>query len=70
MHSLCIGNKVKEWYEKGYYGYKGRAWGDNQAPFIAGEAAFWFGSAASFGGMKGVVPNFYSKSYSLLGLSY
>jgi sn-glycerol 3-phosphate transport system substrate-binding protein len=50
--------KVKEWYESGLYGYKGRAWGDNQAPFIAGEAAFWFGSAASFGGMKGVVPNF------------
>ena len=50
--------KVKEWYDSGLYGYKGRAWGDNQAPFIAGEAAFWFGSAASFGGMKGVVPNF------------
>ena len=33
--------KVKEWYEKGYYGYKGRAWGDNQAPFTNGEAAFW-----------------------------
>ena len=51
-------SKVKEWYEKGWYGYKGRAWGDNQAPFTNGEAAFWFGSAASFGGMKGVLPNF------------
>ena len=50
--------KVKEWKEKGWYDYKGRAWGDNQAPFIAGEAAFWLGSAASFSGMKGVVPNF------------
>ena len=57
-HFPWIWKKVKEWYEKGLYGYKGRAWGDNQAPFIAGEAAFWFGSAASFGGMKGVVPNF------------
>ena len=50
--------KVKEWKDKGWYDYKGRAWGDNQAPFIAGEAAFWLGSAASFSGMKGVVPNF------------
>jgi sn-glycerol 3-phosphate transport system substrate-binding protein len=50
--------KVKEWYDKGWYEYKGRAWGDNQAPFTEGKAAFWFGSAASFGGMKGVVPNF------------
>jgi sn-glycerol 3-phosphate transport system substrate-binding protein len=50
--------KVKEWKDKGWYEYKGRAWGDNQAPFIAGEAAFWLGSAASFSGMKGVVPNF------------
>ena len=50
--------KVKDWKDKGWYEYKGRAWGDNQAPFIAGEAAFWLGSAASFSGMKGVVPNF------------
>jgi sn-glycerol 3-phosphate transport system substrate-binding protein len=50
--------KVKEWKDKGWYEYKGRAWGDNQAPFIAGEAAFWIGSAASFSGMKGIVPNF------------
>ena len=50
--------KVKDWKDKGWYEYKGRAWGDNQAPFIAGEAAFWLGSAASFSGMKGIVPNF------------
>ena len=50
--------KVKEWYEKGWYGYKGRAWGDNEAPFANGEAAFWLGSAASFGGLKDVLPNF------------
>ena len=50
--------KAKEWKDKGWWEYKGTAWGDNQAPFIAGEAAFWLGSAASFSGMKGIVPNF------------
>ena len=50
--------KAKEWKDKGWWEYKGTAWSDNQAPFIAGEAAFWLGSAASFSGMKGIVPNF------------
>ena len=50
--------KVKEWHDKGWYAYKGRGWGDNQAPFNAGEAAFWFGSSGSFGGIKDLPINF------------
>lgn len=45
-------NKVKAWKDKGYYGYYGRDWGDNQAPFEKGEVAMWLGSSGSFGGLK------------------
>ncbi|TXR51936.1 extracellular solute-binding protein [Reinekea thalattae] len=43
---------VKEWKDKGYYGYYGKAWGDNQNAFVAQDVAMWIGSSGSFGGLK------------------
>ncbi|KAE9529841.1 extracellular solute-binding protein [Testudinibacter aquarius] len=45
-------SKFKEWKDKGYYGYYGEGWGDNQTPFEKGEVAMWLGSSGSFGGIK------------------
>ena len=44
--------KMKEWLDKGWYGYYGAGWGDNQTPFENGDVAMWLGSSASFGGLK------------------
>jgi sn-glycerol 3-phosphate transport system substrate-binding protein len=44
--------KLVDWQKEGFYKYYGRAWGDNQAPFAAGEVAMWLGSSGSFGGLK------------------
>lgn len=43
--------KVKEWLDAGYYGFYGRAWGDNQDAFVQKEVAMWLGSSGSFGGL-------------------
>ena len=43
--------KVKSWLDKGWYGYYGRAWGDNQDAFVQQKAAMWLGSSGSFGGL-------------------
>ncbi len=43
--------KVKNWLDKGWYGYYGRAWGDNQDAFVQQKAAMWLGSSGSFGGL-------------------
>jgi len=43
--------KVKEWLDKGWYGYYGRAWGDNQDAFVQQKVAMWLGSSGSFGGL-------------------
>ncbi|PID63237.1 MAG: ABC transporter substrate-binding protein [Gammaproteobacteria bacterium] len=45
-------SKAKEWKDKGYFGYYGENWGDNQTPFEKGEVAMWLGSSGSFGGVK------------------
>ena len=45
-------SKVKEWLDDGYYGYYGRAWGDNQDAFVQGKVAMWLGSSGSFGNLK------------------
>ncbi len=45
-------SKMKEWQDKGFYKYYGRAWGDNQNAFVNEEVAIWFGSSGSFGGLK------------------
>ncbi|NMM46402.1 extracellular solute-binding protein [Rhodospirillaceae bacterium KN72] len=45
-------SKVKDWKDKGYYGYYGRNWGDNQDAFVQGKVAMWLGSSGSFGGLR------------------
>ena len=44
--------KMKEWLDKGHYGFYGRAWGDNQDAFVQKKVAMWMGSSGSFGGLK------------------
>jgi sn-glycerol 3-phosphate transport system substrate-binding protein len=44
--------KVKEWLDKGWYGFYGRGWGDNQDAFVQQKVAMWLGSSGSFGGLK------------------
>ena len=43
---------VKSWLDKGWYGYYGRGWGDNQTAFLKEKAAMWLGSSGSFGGLR------------------
>ena len=43
--------KVKEWLDADYYGFYGRAWGDNQDAFVQKKVAMWLGSSGSFGGL-------------------
>ena len=56
-------SKVKEWLDKGWYGYYGAGWGDNQAPFENSEVAMWLGSSGSFGGLKNSVDFPFSATY-------
>lgn len=44
-------SKMKEWLDAGYYGFYGRAWGDNQDAFVQKKVAMWLGSSGSFGGL-------------------
>lgn len=55
--------KVKEWLDKGWYGYYGAGWGDNQTPFENAEVAMWMGSSASFGGLLNSAPFEFSATY-------
>ena len=50
-HMIMHWKKVKEWLDAGYYGFYGRAWGDNQDAFNQGKVAMWLGSSGSFGGL-------------------
>lgn len=50
-HMKMHWGKVKEWLDKGWYGFYGRAWGDNQDAFIQEKVAMWLGSSGSFGGL-------------------
>lgn len=43
---------VKDWLDKGWYGYYGRGWGENQDAFVQGKVAMWLGSSGSFGGLR------------------
>ena len=45
-------SKVKEWLDNKYYGYFGRAWGDNQDAFVQKKVAMWLGSSGSFGNLR------------------
>jgi sn-glycerol 3-phosphate transport system substrate-binding protein len=50
-HMKMHWTKVKEWLDKGWYGFYGRAWGDNQDAFVQKKVAMWLGSSGSFGGL-------------------
>ena len=50
-HMKMHWTKVKEWLDAGFYGFYGRAWGDNQDAFVQKEVAMWLGSSGSFGGL-------------------
>ncbi len=45
-------SKLKEWQDKGFYNYYGRAWCDNQNGFVNHVVGIWLGSSGSFGGLK------------------
>lgn len=51
-HMKMHWSKVKEWLDAGYYGFYGRAWGDNYDAFVQKKVAMWLGSSGSFGGLK------------------
>jgi len=51
-HMKMHWTKVKEWLDAGYYGFYGRAWGDNQDAFVQKKVAMWLGSSGSFGGLS------------------
>ncbi|RID92497.1 extracellular solute-binding protein [Gemmobacter lutimaris] len=44
--------RVKDWHDKGWLGFYGAGWSDNQKPFEEGKVAFWIGSSGSFGGLS------------------
>ncbi len=50
-HMKMHWGKVKSWLDAGYYGFYGRAWGDNQDAFVQKKVAMWLGSSGSFGGL-------------------
>ncbi|MBB4122834.1 extracellular solute-binding protein [Martelella radicis] len=45
-------DKLKAWYDEGYFGYFGAGWSDNQKPFEEDKVALWIGSSGSFGGLQ------------------
>ncbi len=49
---IMMFEKLKDWADKGYFGYYGAGWADNQKPFDEGKVAFWIGSSGSFGGLQ------------------
>lgn len=44
--------KLKDWADKGWFGYYGAGWSDNQKVFEQNKAALWIGSSGSFGGLQ------------------
>lgn len=48
---IAFWSKLKDWHDKGYFGYYGAGWSDNQKPFEEGKVALWIGSSGSFGGL-------------------
>jgi sn-glycerol 3-phosphate transport system substrate-binding protein len=55
--------KVKEWLDKGWYGFYGKGWGDNQDAFQKEKVAMWLGSSGSFGGLRKSVKFEFGASY-------
>lgn len=51
-NTVMMFDKLKDWADKGWYGFYGAGWSDNQKPFEEGKVAFWIGSSGSFGGLS------------------
>lgn len=49
---IMMFDKLKDWSDKGYFGFYGAGWADNQKPFDEGKVALWIGSSGSFGGLQ------------------
>ncbi|KFI25848.1 extracellular solute-binding protein [Paenirhodobacter enshiensis] len=49
---IAMFKKLKDWHDKGWFGYYGAGWSDNQKPFEEGKVALWIGSSGSFGGLS------------------
>ncbi len=43
---------AKKWLDKGWFGFYGASWDDNQKPFQDGKVALFIGSSGSFGGLE------------------
>lgn len=50
--TVMMFDHLKDWADKGWYGFYGAGWADNQKPFEEGKAAMWVGSSGSFGGLQ------------------
>ncbi|MGD9917019.1 MAG: extracellular solute-binding protein [Paenirhodobacter sp.] len=50
-NQVMMFDKLKDWADKGLYGFYGAGWADNQKPFEEGKVAMWIGSSGSFGGL-------------------
>jgi sn-glycerol 3-phosphate transport system substrate-binding protein len=55
--------KLKSWYDEGYFGYFGAGWSDNQKPFEEDKVALWIGSSGSFGGLQNSAQMPFSASF-------
>jgi len=55
--------KLKAWYDEGYFGYFGAGWSDNQKPFEEDKVALWIGSSGSFGGLQNSAQMPFSASF-------
>lgn len=51
-NQVMMFDKLKDWADKGWYGFYGAGWADNQKPFEEGKVAMWIGSSGSFGGLQ------------------
>ena len=51
-NQVMMFEKLKEWADKGFFGFYGAGWSDNAKPFAEGKSAMWIGSSGSFGGLK------------------
>jgi sn-glycerol 3-phosphate transport system substrate-binding protein len=62
-HMIHHWTKVKEWLDKGWYGFYGSGWGENQDAFNQQKVAMWLGSSGSFGGLRKSVKFDFGTSY-------
>ncbi|MGY9048656.1 MAG: extracellular solute-binding protein, partial [Rhodobacterales bacterium] len=51
-NQVMMFEKLKDWADKGLFGFYGAGWADNLKPFEEGQSAMWIGSSGSFGGLQ------------------